>query len=168
MSRTISIWSLALILAAAAACSADPAKKEKAGFIRKMEQESEAFAKKKMEERARQEARNKQQWEEYRKRMEEEAARAATAVAPPVAAAPASSTDDVQIVLSDKDLTFVVLNKIRLMQHRSTISVECKDGVVKLFGEAESAEVKQRLVSELKKLPGVRRVDASELYLPVQ
>jgi osmotically-inducible protein OsmY len=165
MRRKLSGLGLALLLAGGLACSEDPSKKEKSDFFRKMEQESEEFARRKVKERKEQEARQKQQTEAYYKRLEEEAVRASqAAAAPPAAASPAAPAGDVQYVLSDKDLTFLVLNKIRLLQHRSTVSVECKDGVVKLFGETESAEMKQRLVAELKKLPGVQRVDASELY----
>ena len=166
MLRKLSGLGLALLLAGVIACSENPSRKEKSDFFRKMEQESEEFARRKVKERKEQEARQKQQTEAYYKRLEEEAARAQQQAdaAPPAAASPAAPAGDVQYVLSDKDLTFLVLNKIRLLQHRSTVSVECKDGVVKLFGETESAEMKQRLVTELKKLPGVQRVDASELY----
>lgn len=166
MLRKLTGLGLALLLAGAIACSEDPSKKEKSEFFRKMEKESEAFARRKVQEKKEQDARQKQQTEAYYKQLEEEAARANQAAAAPAPASPESPAGggDVQYVLSDKDLTFLVLNKIRLLQHRSTVSVECKDGVVKLFGETDSAETKQRLVSELKKLPGVRKVDASELY----
>ena len=164
MPRKLTGLGLALLLAGAIACSEDPSKKEKSEFFRKMEQESEALARRKVRERKEQEARQKQQTEEYYKRLAEEAARANQAAAAPAPASPAAPAGDVQYAMSDKDLTFLVLNKIRLLKHQSTISVECKDGVVKLFGETESAETKRRLVTELKKLPGVQKVDASELY----
>ncbi len=164
MLRKLTGFGLALLLAGVIACSEDPSKTEKSEFFRKMEKESEAFARRKVQEKKEQDARQKQQTEAYYKQLEEEAARANQAAAAPAPADSATPAAAVQYVMSDKDLTFLVLNKIRLLQHRSTISVECKDGVVKLFGETDSAETRQQLVSELKKLPGVRKVDASELY----
>jgi osmotically-inducible protein OsmY len=164
MIRRIPVYGLALLLGLLMACSSAPDKKSKSDFLQKMERESEEFARRKMKERAEQEAKRKQQWEEYRKRMEEEAARAQQPAAAPAPQSPAEPAADVQYVLSDKDLTFLVLNKIRLITRKSSVSVECKDGVVKLFGEAESAEVKQKIIAELKKLPGVVKVDGSELY----
>jgi osmotically-inducible protein OsmY len=163
MIRRIPVYSLALLLGLLMACSSAPDKKSKSDFLQKMERESEEFARRKMKERAEQEAKRKQQWEEYRKRMEETARAQQPAVAP-APQSPAEPAADVQYVLSDKDLTFLVLNKIRLITRKSSVSVECKDGVVKLFGEAESAEVKQKIIAELKKLPGVVKVDGSELY----
>lgn len=165
MLRKLSGLGLALLLAGVIACSEAPSKKKQTDFFQKMEQESEALARRKVKERKEQEARQKQQTEDYYKRLAEEAARANPAPAASSGETPAAPAADVQYVMSDKDLTFLVLNKIRLLQHRSTVSVECKDGVVKLFGETDSEETKKHLVGELRKLPGVRKVDASELYL---
>ncbi|NLI47576.1 MAG: BON domain-containing protein, partial [Acidobacteria bacterium] len=89
----------------------------------------------------------------------------APGAAAPAAPAAAGTADGVVYELSDKDLTFLVLNKIRLGYKGSTVSVNCAAGRVELFGQVPTEETRQRLIADVRKLPGVREVVARELFV---
>lgn len=158
----------ALLLAAAAAtgCSSSDEQKKKSAFLESLEQDARREAAEKMKQRQVEEARRKAMEEEARRRWAAEAARTATpGTAAPAAPAASGAADGVVYELSDKDLTFLVLNKIRLGYKGSTVSVNCAAGRVELFGQVATEETKQRLVADIRKLPGVREVVAGELYV---
>ena len=153
-----------VLLLGGGGCSSDKPKGRGDDFIRRLDRDADRYVQENKKKRAQEEATRREQNEQNRKRWAEEAQRANQAVeTPAVREGNQQPGGQVQYVLSDKDLSFVVLNKLRQLQHRSTVSISCKDGVVQLFGEVESAEQRQRIISEIQKLPGVVKVDATEL-----
>jgi len=160
--RLLSPAAVAFLLLAA--CSNSGGDSRRTSFSRKLEQESEKFAQAKQQERQQQEQRRKEMEEAYRRQWQAAGGTGQPAADSGPAAAPAPRPE-VQYVLSDKDLTFLVLNKLRLMQGSSSISVSCQDGKVQLFGEVDSAARKDEIVAAIKGLPGVVKVDAGELYV---
>ncbi|GEM_PF-982263 len=158
----------ALLLTAAATtgCSSTDEKRGKSAFLESLEQDARRDAAEKMKQRQAEEARRKAVEEEARRRWAGEAARAAApGAAAPAAPAAAGTADGVVYELSDKDLTFLVLNKIRLGYKGSTVSVNCAAGRVELFGQVPTEETRQRLIADVRKLPGVREVVARELFV---
>lgn len=158
----------ALLLTAAVAtgCSSTDEKRGKSAFLDGLEQDARREAAEKMKQREAEEARRKAVEEEARRRWAGEAARAtAPGAAAPAAPAAAGAADGVVYELSDKDLTFLVLNKIRLGYKGSTVSVNCDAGRVELFGQIPTEEARQRLIADVRKLPGVREVVARELFV---
>lgn len=158
---------LVLAVAGSGGCSSEKPKKNDE-FIQRLDRDADLYVQKNKQRREAEAVRRRTQEEQYRRRLAEEARRASL---PPAATAatPAQTADNgPQYILSDKDLSFIVLNKLRLLQKRSTVSISCKDGVVQLFGEVGSEEEKQHIIKEIKKLPGVLRLDASELMVTGQ
>jgi osmotically-inducible protein OsmY len=170
-SRTVAAGcaAAAILLAVAVApgCSSPEPAGKKSGFLASLEEDAQRDARRKMKEREAEEARRKAMEEDARRRWAEEAARSGGTAAPSAGTAkPAAAAGDGLVYeLSDKDLTFLVLNKIRLGYKGSTVSVNCAGGRVELFGEVPSEETKQRLVADIRKLPGVREVVARELFV---
>ena len=151
-----------------AACSGSGEEAGRPSFSQKLEADSEKFTRAKQQERQQQEQRRKEMEEAYRRRWQSAGGATLPDTASPGARPAPASGDDVQYVLSDKDLTFLVLNKLRLMQGASAISVSCQEGRVQLFGEVESAAKKEELVRALKALPGVLKIDAGEFYVKTE
>ena len=150
-------------------CSSDSTSKSRskgADFLKKLEQQSEKEARKTEMKRKAEEQKKKKLQEEYQKKLAEMTKKWQEARKKQQATSPASgSSSNVQYVLSDKDLTYIVLQKIMIMTGSNTISVNCHNGVVKLFGEAESTTMKDKIIKALKKLPGVLKIDASDLHI---
>jgi len=160
------VAALLLTAAVATGCSSADEHQGQSAFLESLEQDARREAAEKMKQRQAEEARRKAVEEEARRRWADEAARAtAPGAAAPAAPAAAAAADGVVYELSDKDLTFLVLNKIRLGYPGSTVSVNCAAGRVELFGQVPTEDTKRRLIADIRKLPGVREVVARELFV---
>lgn len=169
MKRLAALCLSSAVLLLGIACSDSPPKG--AAELERMDRQAAAFASGKRQEKEVQDARLKKEkervakaWAEYNaKAMRSQAAR------PPKAAAgqlqQSQQPQTPVYVLPDKDLSFLVLNKIRFLISRPAISVSCKDGVVQLFGEVPSAEIRNQLLQDIRKLPGVLKVESTELVV---
>lgn len=145
-------------------CGGDPAVEARREEFRKKEEATRKYAAEIKQKQKQKAARQQEQQAEYRRRQEEQARRYEPAGTG--SPSPADSEEEpVQYIISDKDLTFLVLNKIRLTLPRSTVSVSCQNGEVSLFGEIGTAQLRDQLIETIKKLPGVTKVISNELYV---
>jgi osmotically-inducible protein OsmY len=173
LGRVFSVVVVTFGLILSGACSqGEPKKSSGADFLKKSEEEASRFAEKKKKEhqeaaerqaRLQQESRQRQkeQMEAFNRSYEQ---RGQTG---PDARSAGSSTpgSGAQVVLSDQDLTTAVLIKLRMLMPKSTVSISCHDGIVELFGTVPTAELRKKIISELGRLPGVKKIDHKMLVV---
>ncbi len=154
------------------ACSSEKKEqKQENDFLAEVQKKSEAAAQKKQQQIEDLKADRQQKQQAYQKQMQEQAEKTRQMIQQSQnssRARSASSGAQTQVILNDKDLTFVVLNKIRMITGGAPVSVSCKDGVVQLYGLVSSEAMKKKVVDELKKTPGVKKVDPRELGIEGQ
>ncbi len=143
-------------------CSSEKKTKKKNDFLANIEKSADSFAKKKKEEMLKKkrekeekekelsEARKKQllKWQEEMAKREKEA-----------------SKRRVEYVVNDDDLRFLIRNTMLTKFENLQVNAGVKNGVVKLYGRVKSKAEKQKLIKALKKIPGVKKIDASYLQV---
>ncbi|MBN2431465.1 MAG: BON domain-containing protein [Acidobacteria bacterium] len=171
---------LGLIVALGGACTSDSGdKKPDNEFLKSLDQDAEKLAaearRKRAAAEAEQERRERLRQEQLAEQREAVAEAYQRRLAQPEQVTPRPQKDEsapeVEYVMSDEDQKMfkrILLGKIQQASDGASISMSFDEGVVTLFGEVKSREIRRQVIADLKSTPGVVKVNADQLVVKGQ
>jgi hypothetical protein len=170
---------MGLILAAAGGCSSDTQeKKPENEFLKSLNKDAKKIAAEAKQQRQAEEAEQQRREEmleakqaEQREAVQEAYQRRLQQSESGTTTRQSAAQPEVEYTMSAEDEKMfkrIILGKIQQASDGAPISMSFDEGVVTLYGEVESRQVRQRIVDELKSLPGILKVNVDQLVVKGQ